>query len=74
MEARQVEMDVFNHMGVYKQVTRQEMMASQGKTIQTMWIDVNKGDSERPVYRSRLVGKSIRTHADDTLYASPPPL
>jgi hypothetical protein len=50
------------------------MWAVQGKTIQTIWIDVNKGDSEKPVYRSRLVGKEFRTHADDTLYASTPPL
>ena len=57
VEARKVELDVFNYMTVYRRVTRQEMMAFQGETIQTMWIDVNKGDSERPVYRSRLVGK-----------------
>ena len=50
------------------------MLASGGKTIQTRWIDVNKGDVERPNYRSRLVGKEYKTTPDDSLYASTPPL
>ena len=50
------------------------MVAAGGRTIQTRWIDVNKGDVERPNYRSRLVGKEFKTSPDDSLYASTPPL
>ena len=35
---------------------------------------MNKGDVERPNYRSRLVGKEFKTTADDSLCASTPPL
>ena len=33
-----------------------------------------KGDATEPNYRSRLVGKEFRTHAQDLLCASTPPL
>jgi hypothetical protein len=39
-----------------------------------MWIDTNKGDSENPNVRCRLVGKEFRTGPDDALFASTPPL
>ena len=55
--ARKIEMEFFKKMGVYKTIPRSEMVAKGGKTIQTRWIDVNKGDAERTNYRSRLVGK-----------------
>ena len=61
-------------MGVYKRIPRAEMEAAGGKTIQTRWIDINKGDEEKTNYRSRLVGKEFRTHPDDSLYAATPPL
>ena len=34
----------------------------------------NKGDSDNPVIRSRLVGREFNEGKDDTLYASTPPL
>ena len=55
-DARKLEMKFFDDMGVYKRIKRGEMTAAGGKTIGTMWIDVNKGDGENPNYRSRLVG------------------
>ena len=45
-----------------------------GKLIGTRWLDVNKSDAAHPDYRSRLVGKEYRQGADDSLYASTPPL
>ena len=61
-------------MKVYDRVDKAEMIRRGGKIIKTRWIDVNKGDSQRPNYRSRLVGKEFKTYADDSLYASTPPL
>ena len=56
--ARKLEMDYFIKMGVYTYVTREEATRSgRGKIIKGRWIDVNKGDSKNPDYRSRNVGK-----------------
>ena len=61
-------------MRVYDRVPRSEQMETGGKIIGTKWIDVNKGDIDRPNIRCRLVGKEFRTTPDDALYASTPPL
>ena len=45
-----------------------------GKLIQGRWIDINKGDKDRPDYRSRYVGKEFNTGVDPDLYAATPPL
>lgn len=45
-----------------------------GKLIDTKWLDVSKGDSSPPNYRSRLVGREFNTFKDDRLYAATPPL
>ena len=45
-----------------------------GKIIGVRWVDVNKGDSEEPEYRSRLVGREFAVGKDDALYAATPPL
>ena len=73
-EARKVEMKFFEDMTVYERVDRSEMLRRGGKIIKTRWIDVNQGDASCPNYRSRLVGKEYKTHVDDSLYASTPPL
>ena len=72
--ARGVEMDFFKSMGVYDYVPRSEQKLTGGKLIGTKRIDVNKGDSENPRLRSRMVGKEFRTGPDDALYASMPPI
>ena len=56
-QARVLEMKFFSDMGVYTRVPRSSM---KGKIIKTRWIDVNKGDSVRKNYRSRLVGKEFK--------------
>jgi hypothetical protein len=71
---RAVEMDFFNGMKVYDRVPREEQHKTGGKIIGTKWIDVNKGDIDKPNIRCRLVGKEFRTTPDDALYASTPPL
>ena len=45
-----------------------------GKVIGVRWVDVNKGDSEKPDMRSRLVGQKFNAGKIDELYASTPPL
>ena len=37
-------------------------------------MDTDKGDFERPHYRSRIVGKEFNNGAEDGLFASTPPL
>ena len=71
---RDVEMGFFRDMGVYDCVPRSEQAETGGKIIGTKWIDTNKGDSENPNIRCRLVGKEFRTGPDDALFASTPPL
>eukprot|EP00973_Karenia_brevis_P069778 9700770-Karenia_brevis.AAC.1 len=61
-------------MGVWIKITRKEAMARNIKIVGTRWIDVNKGDKGSPMLRSRLVGQEFRDGADDSLFASTPPL
>ena len=74
LAARKVEMAYFESMGVYERVPAEDIQKTGGKLIKTRWIDVNKGDSSNPNYRSRLVGKEFRTTKDDAPYAATPPL
>ena len=73
-EAKQLELRYFRDMKVYDYVDRREIQATGGKLIGTKWVITNKGDAGSPDIRARLVGKEFRTEADDSLYASTPPL
>ena len=73
-KARQVEMGYFQKLGVYDYATVSEQQQCMGKIIGVRWVDVNKGDSEEPEYRSRLVGREFAVGKDDALYAATPPL
>ena len=44
------------------------------KIIKTRWIDINKGDDENPVYRSRFVAKEFNDGDVAGLFAGTPPL
>ena len=44
------------------------------KPLDLRWVDHNKGDSEKPVYRSRLVAKEFKRGNDSELYAATPPI
>ena len=73
-KARQEEMEYFKKMGVYIKVPKQESWAQTGKgPIGVRWIDTNKGDTESPNYRSRLVAKEFKTDINPELYAATPP-
>ena len=73
--ARALEMEFFQKMGVYTYANREEAARSgRGKVIKGRWIDVNKGDSQNPDYRSRFVGKEFNTGTDSSLFAATPPL
>ena len=41
--------------------------------IRTKWIDISKGDQERPNYRSRIVGMEFNDGEVGGLFAAPPP-
>ena len=74
-QARKVEMRFVKDRGIYGYATVQESVRETGsKPIGTRWVDTNKGDSERPNYRSRLVAMEFRRKAVDTIFAATPPL
>ena len=57
-KARGEEIEYFKSMKVYTKVKVEECIAETGrKPIQVRWIDINKGDSQAPNYRRRLVAK-----------------
>ena len=64
----------FAKLGVYDYATHAGQQVTMGKIIGVRWVDVNKGDSQDPEYRSRLVGREFNVGKDDALYAATPPL
>ena len=57
-QARKDEIRYFKEMGVYDKVPLAEAWTETGRApIATRWVDINKGDSINPKYRSRLVAK-----------------
>ena len=72
--ARELEVEYLKKMKVYDVVNRDEITKSgKGKLIKGRWLDVNKGDSSNPNYRSRLVAKEFNTGVCPELYAATPP-
>ena len=55
-EARSKEVHNIRDKRVYDKIPRSQAIRQGWKIIQTRWIDINKGDHENPVYRSRMVG------------------
>eukprot|EP00973_Karenia_brevis_P029826 4113938-Karenia_brevis.AAC.1 len=55
-------------------VTRTEATRRGWKIVKTRWIDINKGDDQQPLYRSRLVGKEFNDSEMAGLFAGTPPL
>ena len=74
IEARAKEVTYLREKRVYDKVHRQYAMRNKWKVIKTRWIDINKGDDDNPVYRSRLVGKEFNDGQMDGLFAGTPPL
>ena len=59
---------------MYAYATRSEQEQCLGEILGVRWLDVSKGASEEPEYRSRLVGREFAIGKDDALYAATPPL
>merc|ERR1712139_483246 len=72
IEARTKEVTYLRDKRVYDKIPRHQAQRSKWKIIKTRWIDINKGDDENPVYRSRLVGKEFNDGQMDGLFAAPP--
>ena len=61
-------------MGVYRKVRIAKCLEVTGRRpIATRWIDINKGDSQAPKYRSRLVAKEFNDCKKPELFAATPP-
>ena len=74
IQARREEIKYFREMGVYEKVDISEAWAETGKApIAVRWVDINKGDTANPKYRSRLVAKEFNTGPLPELYAATPP-
>lgn len=75
-EARREELAYFRSMGVCEKVPIEMAIKETGrKPIAVRWIDINKGDNDNLVYRSRLVAKEFSKGAqqDPELCAATPP-
>lgn len=73
--ARQDEIDYVKSMNLYTKVPIGECKRETGKCpITVRWIDINKGDTESPNYRSRVVAREINTYKRHDLFAATPPL
>ena len=74
IEAREKEVKYVRDMKVSEKVPRRLAQAKGWNIIKTRWIDINKGDDDNPVYRSRLVGKEFNNESMDGIFAGTPPL
>ena len=73
VQARRDEMQYFKEMGVYDKVDLEECWRETGKApIGVRWVDINKGDTENPKYRSRLVAKEFNVDNRPDVYAAAP--
>ena len=74
-EARRVEIQYFRDKGVWDLKPIREALARTGRRpISVRWVEVNKGDSENPKIRSRLVAREIRGPGQEPCFAPTPPL
>ena len=74
MRARAKEVGYIHEKKVWAKISRQEAEAQGWRVLKARWIDINKGDKERPKYRSRSVAKEFNDGEVDGLFASTPPL
>jgi len=81
-KAREEELEWVRKAELYEVVPRQTCLQETGKQPVTLrWVDTNKGDDQKPNYRSRLVMRDIkakktegeRLEAKDLFASMPPP-
>ena len=70
IKAKLLEIRFFRQMKLYTKVKKEPGM----RVITTKWLDINKGESNIPNYRSRLVGRELNLPKTDDLFAGTPPL
>ena len=71
-EARRLELEYFDKMGVFELWDRREAVAKFDTwPISVKWVDVEKSSG---IHRSRLVARELKTHEDSELYAATPPI
>ena len=75
-QLRSVVMDFFERFRVYTRVSKTgaKKLGVGGFIMEGRWLDISKGDTDRPDYRSRFVGKEFSTGTDPELFAATPPL
>ena len=74
-EARRLEVEYFRSKGVWEMRKVTEALQRTGRRpITVRWVEVNKGDSENPKIRSRLVAREIRGPGQEACFAPTPPL
>ena len=72
--ARKEEIQYFKSMDVYEKVSLDECWKTTGNApIRVKWVDINKGDSQNPNYRSRLVAMEFKKDERPEWYAATPP-
>ena len=67
-------MEYVKNKNVWVKIPRETAQQKGWKIIKTRWIDVNKGDDDSPIYRSRLVGEEFNDGDMDGIFAGTPPL
>ena len=73
-QARQEELEYFRTKGVWELRRVAEALQRTGRRpISVRWVEVNKGDSENPKIRSRLVAREIRGPGQEACFAPTPP-
>ena len=73
--ARAEELDFAERYNLWTAVPIQEAWDVTGKgPISSRWIDLDKGDLDKPNYRSRLVIQEVRHSGIDAIFAATPPL
>lgn len=74
-EAKAEELDYAARYNVWDLVPVSECWRETGAgPIGSRWININKGDEERPNYRSRLVIQEVRHSGIEAIFAATPPL
>ena len=73
--ARAEELDFAERYNLWTAAPIQEAWDVTGKgPISSRWIDLDKGDLNKPNYRSRLVIQEVRRSGIDAIFAATPPL
>ena len=70
-EAREHELQFFRDKRVIEKVPKGTARQTTGRDpIPVRWVDTNKGDDERPQFRSRLVAKQVRFKGSEAVFAA----